>query len=85
MFRKRNTLNNMSIETHRKSPLYQAIVTDLCLEGAISRDKAEKILGYEIPDYMKGPAGGTLKAKQAAAKDKKAESPAPSAEAVKEE
>ena len=39
----------MSIQNYRKSPLYQAVVTDLCLEGIIPKDKAEAILGYAIP------------------------------------
>ena len=49
MIPRKSNLNNMSIQNYRKNPLYQAIVTDLCLEGIIPKDKAEAILGYEIP------------------------------------
>lgn len=60
MNRRKNTLNNMSIEVHRRSTTYQAIITDLCLEGIITREKAEVMLGYEIPSFMKGPSGKSL-------------------------
>ena len=65
MVPRKSNLNNMSIQNYRKNPLYQAVVTDLCLEGVIPKDKAEAILGYEIPSSMKGPTGRTLEAEAA--------------------
>ena len=56
------TLNNMSIQNYRRNPLYQAVITDLCLEGVIPKERAEGILGYEIPLSMKSPTGRTLAA-----------------------
>ena len=79
---KRNLLNNMAIQNHRKSPLYQAVITDLAIEGVIARDKAEAILGYEIPSSLRGPTGKTLEEKGAAPaeKPKKAASSAAAAD-----
>ena len=65
MTARKSTLNNMSIQNYRRSPLYQALVTDLCLEGIIPKEKAEAILGYEIPLTMKSPTGKTLEAQEA--------------------
>ena len=68
---RKSNLNNMSIQNHRKNPLYQAIMTDLCLEGIIPKDKAEAILGYEIPPGMKSPTGKTLEAEEPGKKPSK--------------
>ena len=77
MIPRKSNLNNMSIQNYRKSPLYQAVVTDLCLEGIIPKDKAEAILGYAIPSSMKGPTGRTLEAEAAKPQSKKKEAAAP--------
>lgn len=53
----RNTLNNMIMENQRKTPMYQAIITDLAIVGAIDKKDAEMLLGYPIPDYLKTPNG----------------------------
>ena len=50
----------MSIQSYRKSPLCQAVITGLCLEGIIPKGAAEGILGYEIPASMKSPTGKTM-------------------------
>ena len=50
---KRNTLNNIIMGNKRKDHVYQTVITDLALVGAIPRDKAEKLLGYQIPSYLK--------------------------------
>ena len=71
MIPRKSNLNNMSIQNYRKNPLYQAIVTDLCLEGIIPKDKAEAILGYEIPASMRGPTGKTLEAEEPGKKPSK--------------
>ena len=60
MTARKSTLNNMSIQNYRRNPLYQALVTDLCLEGIIPKGTAEGILGYEIPAGMKSPTGKTM-------------------------
>lgn len=64
MLKKKNRLNNMMMENMRKSPIYQTLVTDLALEGVLTREKAESILGYEIPDYLKSPLGNSFKEKK---------------------
>ena len=77
MVTRKPTLNNMSIQNYRKNPLYQAIVTDLCLEGIVPKDRAEEMLGYEIPSFMKGPTGRTLEAEASKPQPKKKEAAAP--------
>ena len=53
---KKNTLNNIILSNKRKDPVYQAVLTDLALAGAIDIKIAEALLGYQIPDYLKLPA-----------------------------
>lgn len=50
------TLNNMQMDVHRKSPVYQALLIDLANAGAISKPIAEKLLGAEIPSYIRLPS-----------------------------
>lgn len=57
---RRNTLNNMTLDNIRKDRVYQAVITDLALTGNISKEDAESLLGYEIPEYLKSPAGDTI-------------------------
>ena len=84
MIPRRNMFNNMSIQNYRRNPVYQAVMTDLCLEGIISKEKAEEILGYEMPSTLKGPSGKTLaEGPKKESSKKKAE--APPAESAKEE
>lgn len=56
----KNTLNNMMLSNLRKNQVYQAIITDLAITGSIERDTAEKLLGYEIPGFLKTPDGKHL-------------------------
>ena len=60
---RRNTLNNLMMDNQRKNPLYQTIITDLAITGAIEREDAEMLLGYEIPGFLKTPDGKSLTAK----------------------
>lgn len=53
----KNTLNNLAMKNLRKEKVYQAIITDLALTGNISKEDAELLLGYSIPDYLKLPNG----------------------------
>ncbi len=52
-----NTLNNLQLENMRRTHEYQAVITDLALEGAIPLSAAEALLGYEIPSYLHSPSG----------------------------
>ena len=70
---KKNTLNNYTLENVRRSREYQAILTDLTIEGVVPLDVAETLLGYEIPDYLKSPSGKSVERKPAAAPSKKKE------------
>lgn len=63
MIARKNTLNNMILDRIRRSQTYQAIITDLAIEGAIPRNVAEALLCYEIPEYLKTPSGKTISGK----------------------
>lgn len=63
---RKNTLNNVTMENIRKTQAYQAVITDLAIEGAVSLDAAERLLGYEIPEYLHGPTGKCVKRGKAA-------------------
>ena len=66
-------MNNLQMENIRKTQAYQAVITDLALEGVISASVAESLLGYEIPDYLHSPSGKTIQREQpkAATKEEK--------------
>lgn len=52
----------MTLRNSRRTQQYQAVLTDLALAGVISREKAEMILGYEIPEYLQLPDGTNISA-----------------------
>lgn len=56
----RNTLNNMMMDNQRKLPVYQTIITDLVIVGAVKREDGEMLLGYKIPDFLHTPDGKHL-------------------------
>ena len=58
--KRKNTLNNIMLDNQRRTPLYQAIITDLAITGNIDLDDAEMLLGYKIPNYLKAPDGTTI-------------------------
>ena len=58
---RKNTLNNITLENARKTQAYQSVITDLAIEGVIALDAAERLLGYEIPEYLHGPTGKCVK------------------------
>ena len=48
----RCTLNNMIMRNIRKTHAYQTALVDMVLLGVVDKATAEKLLGYEIPDYI---------------------------------
>ena len=46
-------LNNTRMNLFRREQVYQAVLIDLALAGAVDKKLVEAILGYEIPDYIK--------------------------------
>jgi len=58
--KRKNTLNNIMLDNQRRTPLYQAVITDLAITGNIDLDDAEMLLGYKIPNYLKAPDGTTI-------------------------
>ena len=63
---RKNTLNNVTMDNIRKTQGYQAVITDLAIEGVIALDAAERLLGYEIPEYLHGPTGKRARRDKAA-------------------
>lgn len=57
---RKNVLNNMIMNNHRKNPVYQTLVTDLAILGVIRREDAENLLGYKIPAFLQTPDGQYL-------------------------
>lgn len=57
---RKNTLNNMILDNIRHTHAYQAVITDLAIEGVIPVDAAERLLGYEIPEYLHSPQGKSI-------------------------
>lgn len=53
----KSRLNNRKLEFQRKELVYEAVMTDLVLMGALPRSLAEKFIGHEIPEYLTPPAG----------------------------
>ena len=50
---KKCLLNNMRMTMYRKSMEYQAVMIDLAVNGIVSKQKIEEMLGYEIPAYIR--------------------------------
>jgi hypothetical protein len=46
----------MRMNMYRKTMEYQAVMIDLAVNDIVDKEKVEKMLGYEIPDYIR-PAG----------------------------
>ena len=45
-------LNNTRMNLFRREHLYQTVLIDLALNGIVDRSRIEKMLGYEIPNYI---------------------------------
>lgn len=48
-------LNNYYMKNERSNKLYQTVIIDLALAGALDRTIAEQLLGYTIPDSITSP------------------------------
>lgn len=53
--RRKCVLNNMIMANQRKSIVYQTTIVDLYLVGKLSKEEAERLIGCDIPDYLKLP------------------------------
>lgn len=50
-----NRLNNRKLRALRKDILYEAVMTDLYVIGALEKDVVEKLIGHEISEYITNP------------------------------
>lgn len=64
-------INNLTARNVRRDASYQMVLIDLALIGAIKKEDAECLLGYEIPSYIQLPN----KAKSATVAAKKVNTP----------
>ena len=48
-------LNNRKMRAIRKDVMYEAIMTDLYLIGAIDKSVAEDLVGHQISEYLVSP------------------------------
>lgn len=51
----RSRLNNRKLRALRTETIYEAIMTDLCLIGALDRDVTEKLIGHKLCAGLKNP------------------------------
>lgn len=47
----RPKLTQQRLEYARHQPIYMAVIADLAYAGVIDKDKAEEVMGWDIPDY----------------------------------
>lgn len=47
----RPKLTQQRLEHARHQPIYMAVIADLAYAGVIDKDKAEEVMGWDIPDY----------------------------------
>jgi hypothetical protein len=52
---KKSRLNNKGLNFQRKDLMYEAIMTDLYLMGAIPKEIAEQYTGVKISDELRAP------------------------------
>jgi hypothetical protein len=52
---KKSRLNNRRLRALRSDPIYEAVITDLYLIGAIDKQVAETLTGREIADHLTSP------------------------------
>ena len=46
----RPRLTKQRLEYARSQPIYCAVILDLCIEGVITKEQAQTILGFDIED-----------------------------------
>lgn len=45
-------MNNMTMHNERRNPMYQTVMIDLALMGALPINVVEALIGAEIPEYI---------------------------------
>ena len=48
-------LNNRKLRALRKSEIYEAVLTDLYLIGALEQEVVEKIIGHKVHEHLTSP------------------------------
>jgi len=56
---KATNLNNRRLRAIRKTEAYEAVMLDLYLIGALSKEVVEKLIGCTIPDHLTNPITDT--------------------------
>ena len=55
---KKSSLNNRRLRSIRKSEVYEAVLTDLYLIGALQQDVVETLTGKKISSHLVNPLDG---------------------------
>lgn len=50
-------VNNRKLRAIRRDIVYEAIMTDLYLIGALPKDVVEKLTGYKVSEHLDNPLG----------------------------
>jgi hypothetical protein len=53
-------LNNRKMIAIRKDIMYEAIMTDLYLIGALEKEIVEKLIGRPVSEHLTSPIGNTV-------------------------
>lgn len=77
----RIVLNNMQMDIHRRSPVYQTLLIDLANAGILDKKVVEGLLGATIPDYLRLPVSFPKKTEGAATTESSSEAGAASQDA----
>lgn len=48
-------LNNRKMRAYRKDIMYEAIMTDLYLIGALDKDVVEALVGHKVSEFLENP------------------------------
>jgi hypothetical protein len=48
-------LNNTKIANYRREMLYEAVMSDLVLMGALTNEMVAPFLGHDVPSYLRAP------------------------------
>lgn len=62
MRRKTCSLNNRRLRALRNDPVYEAVMVDLYLMGAMEKETVEKLVG-KVPDHLTGEESHTTEGK----------------------
>jgi len=52
---KASRINDRKLRALRRDPIYEAVMVDLCLIGALDKNVVQQLIGREIADHLTSP------------------------------